>query len=279
MKKFKDLVASLSTSRLSKKIPVLSWPGHETLRDKIKKIPILSWPGHETLRGKKPIKEGYYQPEYDKEYHDHPDIRGTGLTPDHLDAIKHYTSTGGRNTENGHRASYVMNGHLRRREGATDSQSNVEGHEPSKIENGIKQFSSVFTPENTNKTKTVLYGGIPAHIGKALKSAGRGSQHHLPGFTSTTSEPATAFQFARQYNRKTPTGKSHHHMIEYHAEPGTALSVAPFSSYDENESILHHGAKITYHGEKVHKDDYGNTIHTHVVTVHNEHKPLEDYGK
>jgi hypothetical protein len=275
MKNFKDFVKDISDK---KKESWLSWDGHHELRDMVKKkIPFLSWPGHETVR-QKDIKEGYYKPEYDKEYHDHPDIKANNLTADHLEAIQHYTSTGGMK-ENGHRSSFTMNTHLRKKSGDTTVKP-IVGHDPEKIENGIKQLSAAFTPENTNKTKTTLYSGIPSHIGETLKKAGHGSQHHIPGFTSTSSDPTTAIQFSRQYaNKGDPKKKRHYHMIEYHAEPGTALSVAPFSNYDENESILHHGSKITYHGEKTHKDVMGNTIHTHVVTVHNEHKPLEEYGQ
>jgi hypothetical protein len=272
MKKFKDFIKNIP-----KELPVLSWAGHESLRGKIKKkISIYLGLVTKPLR-KNVVKEGYYKPEYNKEYHDHPDIKVNNLTADHLESIKHYSATGG-TKENGHRSSYVMNNYLRQKSG-DKTLPPIVGHEPSKIENGIRQLSDAFTPENTNKQKTILHGGIPDYIGKALKAAGHGSQHHLAGFTSATSEPTTALQFARQYSRKSPSVKSHYHIMEYHAEPGTALSVAPYSSYDENESIFKHGVKITYHGEKTKKDQFGNTIHTHVVTVHNEHKPLEEYGQ
>jgi hypothetical protein len=257
-----------------------------------KKLPVLSWVGHHELRNNTSIKEGsnpYSTQIYDK-IHDHPDYAPQALTQSHKDAIKDYTSTPSKDPF-GHGSSHNINGHLRYLEGHPDPKPDpydapedkvthgVKHHNPETVRKSIRKLSSAFTPENTNKKPITLHGGIPQHIGMTLAASGIGSQHHLAGFTSTSTDKSVANDFAETY-----ANKDHHersvHIIEYNAEPGTALSAVHHTEFaGENEMILHHGAKITYNGTSIRENGIGVRTHTHYVTVHNEHKPMEEYPK
>jgi hypothetical protein len=238
---------------------------------KKKKLNVISWVGHHEI--KKSIKENFFGKDYDKEFHDHPDVTPNGLTHSHITAINNFTSAGSY-SKTGHSSSRNINGYLRNKEGSKDNESAIFGHTKEDVHAAVKNLSSAFTPQNTNRKEIVVHSGVPEHIGKTLKQSGEGSQHHIAGFTSTSSSSEVAHNFARNY------GGKEHHVIEYHVKPGAGLSVAQHSSIpDENEVILHHGAKITYHGSTASKNEKGIVTHVHKVTVHNEHKPLEEYGE
>jgi hypothetical protein len=276
MKKFKDFIKNIKEN--NEKLNVLSWDGHEFIRDKIKNKPnVLSWDGHEFIRDKiKPIKESQAlsDDDYDHEFHDHPDIKANHLSDDQKAHIKNYSfmPTG---SSLGHSSSKNINGYLRNKEG--DKDSKILHHKKEDVHAAVKNLSSCFTPENTNKREIVVHSGVPEHIGKTLKQSGKGSQHHIAGFTSTSSTREVALNvFAKQYD----IPKKEHHIIKYRVEPGAGLSIAPHSKFPgEDEVLLHHGAKITYHGTISKKQPDGSIVHEHHATVHNEHKPLEHYGE
>jgi hypothetical protein len=220
---------------------------------------------------------------YNHFFHDHPDVEPKELEKHHIDAIEHYC-TSKSNGPNGHRSSGNMNAVLRNMSG--DKNQRILGpHIFDEVKRSIKALSSAFTPNNTNRKEITTYGAVPHHIGRRLIESGKNSEHHLAGFTSTSSDKETAMHFANEYasDRNTPDDEPYH-IVKYHIKPGVGLSAAKHSSYDENEVILHHGAKITYHGPEYIVHQRSNRAHPrqiiiHHVTVHPEHKSLEEYGQ
>lgn len=226
--------------------------------------------------------ENRYRVNYNHVFHDHPDVESKELEQHHIDAINHYC-TSKSDGPNGHQSSGNMNAVLRNMSG--DKTQRIRGpHLFDEIKRSIKTLSSAFTPNNTNRKEITTYGAVPYHIGRKLIESGKDSEHHLAGFTSTSSDKQIAMLFANEYSsdHNTPDDEPYH-IIKYHIKPGAGLSAAKHSSYDENEVILHHGAKITYHGPEYIIHQRSNLNHprhiiVHHVTVHPEHKLLEEYG-
>lgn len=221
----------------------------------------------------------------------HPDYKPQGLTQSHKDAIKDYTSTPSRDPY-GHGSSANMNGHLGYLEGHDDPQTDyskppplhpitqgIKHHHTETVRKSIRKLSSAFTPENTNKKTITLHGGIPKHIGMKLAASEKGSQFHLAGFTSTSEGEGIARSYAEKYAIQDGHQRTKH-KIQYEAEPGTALNVVGNTDFPtEREMILHHGAKVTYNGTDKRVNGAGETEYTHHLTVHNEHKPMEEYAR
>lgn len=212
--------------------------------------------------------------DYD-EIHTHPNIRPQNILPEHKVAIVHYVSTGSKG-KNGFAASSNMNNYLRNRMG--DKTVGIKFDQPEgRVKDSVRELSKAFTPENTNKQSVISYTGVPPKIGHQLARSARGSTHHLPGFTSTS----TDFNHAEDYGQS--SSRRHNdphnaHVIQCHVLPGAGLSVATHSNYeDENEIVLHHGAKVTYNGTNQRTAPDGSTTHIHHVTVHPEHVNLDDY--
>lgn len=220
--------------------------------------------------------------QYNAGIHGHEDYHSRKLTSEERRSVLSYTSAKA-HSMNGHAASQNMNGMLRNMSG--DKKSAVLGQDPNDVKDSIKKLSSAFRPETTNRKPVTTWGGVPAHIGEQLMNSGQGSQHHIPGFTSTSTSKSVAYKFAFGYNlRKAKTSNDPVHIIQYHLKPGTGLSAAEHSPYDENEFILHHGAKIEYHGSEnvTHQENDGDgQMHLiiHHVTVHPEHKSFHEYGE
>ena len=216
----------------------------------------------------------------DNDVHDDKDVKPTNITQSHKNAIQHFSGHSS-DEKNGHRASNAINDYLRNREG--DKKVGINhGHSTANVRKAVSSLSSAFTKENTNRKEIVTHGGVPDHIGHALKKAGPGSHHHLPGFTSTSTSERVAHSFATNYNKykgKKPE-ESEHHVITYHLKPHSGLSVRDHSKVkSEHEVLLHHGAHIEYtHSDKPIKHSDGSSTHVHHVTVHPDHKPLEHYG-
>jgi hypothetical protein len=271
---------------------VLSWDGsHSSIRGNIKKGKKKV---NETVKIRKggDDEEWYGRPEpeshsamstnaiaksstYNGGFHDHADIKPLGLSGSHISAIHKYSSMPGYDMEHGHSSSHNMNGYLRNRMG--DKKVGIAfNHTEDNVKKSISKLSDAFTPENTNKSKVTTYGGVPEHIGKKLMKSGSGARHVIPGFTSTTTSKITA----KSYGDNHHTGDRPTHIIKYHLEPGVGMSVVNHSPYSENEVLLNHGASLTYHKTTTHNDSISDhKVHVHHVTVHNEYKPLDSYGK
>jgi hypothetical protein len=113
-----------------------------------------------------------------------------------------------------------------------------------------------------------------------------GETTHLPGWTSTSTNPTVAPQYA---TKDLYGGKQH--LIKFHVHPGAGLSVARHSSYvnsgsddpyntgngsrGEDEILLHHGTEVTK--VKTETDERGNFIHH--FEAHPRHLPLDQYPK
>ena len=278
MKTFKDFIKN--------KENILLWDSsHKEQRDKknitkpIKEDSQVD--NEETPWGSYSYKDGTHLTvgvsRYNGDFHDHPDIRPQNLEHHEKAAIRHYCSTPS-DSENGHASSANMNGYLRNRLG--DKKAGIafqksHGHTEDKVKDSIKKLSAAFRPENTNRKIINTYGGVPHHIGEALENSKPRSKHTLAGFTSTSSSKHTALTFGGYYHK----GDKPTHVIKYHVQPGAGLSAVHHSTYSENEIILHHGAHITYNKTTHHVDKNGHPVHVHHVTVHNTHKPLDEYGE
>lgn len=262
-------------------LPILSWGGHESIRDKVKKVlPMLSWGGHETIRDKlKPenVKESFegwgHGGNYDSSFHNHPDIKTQALTSDHLRSIVDYTAISSSDQEHGHRSSHNMNNLLRNMGG--DKTVGVKHHDATKVLDAVKELSSAFTPENTNRKEVRVHCGIPEHIGKSLL---RGVNHHIAGFLSTSSDHKVARDFAATYARENNNPDTH--VLTLKAQPGSIMSIAPQSQYQrENEALAHHGARISGVKSTTQPNSYGGTQYNYEATLHADHKPLHEYGE
>jgi len=246
----------------------------------LSEAPKKSWVFDHPEEGSKPIQNSRGAV-YNSAFHDHPDIAPKELSADHIEALKHYCSMSGVSS------SGNINALLRNKEG-DKSQSIIGGHTPENVLESVKRLSSVFTPNNTNRKQVKVWGGIPSYIGHKLTESGEGSQHYLPGFTSASSSKHVAADFADEYNSKLskdhPDKNKLLHLCEYSVHPGSAVSPAAHSPFGENEVIIKHGSKVTYRGSKDIKIPHPSnpnkkiTARVHSVTVHSEHKPLEEYG-
>lgn len=222
---------------------------------------------------------------YHPSIHDHPHVKPQELEPEHERALRNYTSTGSKDENDGHSSSANINGYLRNRSG--DKKSGILGHRESDVHKAVLTLSSAFTENNTNRKSIKTWGAVPAHIGQQLMKSKPGSQHHFAGFTSTSTDQNIARGFSSAYLSKerkdNPDAPKERHVVRYHLQPGTGISAVHHSQFSENEVVLHHGAKLTYHGSEKFEGKDGSdddvTTHVHHVTVHPEHKKLEEYGE
>lgn len=145
------------------------------------------------------------------------------------------------------------------------------------IEHDIKKLSSAFTPENTNRKPIITYSGIPYLLGRNFLDMPAKSKHTISRFTSTTTSRKEAIDYAKERSLK--YNKNDLHILKCYNKPGSGISVAPKSTYpEENEFLLHHGAHVTYIGSTI-DDDSERPVYTHHVIVHSTHTPIEEYGK
>jgi hypothetical protein len=262
-----------------------------------KKESILSWPSsHAEIRSgnkhsKKSIKESIVPPPTDDvlqhthkiittdgyrsfdEIHDHPDIRPQKLSQEHLDSIKDYSQTKSEDPD-GDGSSKNLNGYLRNRLSNDPKTPHKVTHQhPEDVEFRAKQLMSAFTPENTNRKPVQVFSGIPPSIGNKLRQSSVGAKHLLAGFTSTSTSRETARGFGVDHARAEDENIEHPHIMVCHVEPGAGLSIAKHSTFSENEILLHPGAHVTYRGSEFNHEG----IHLHHVTIHNTHKPLDEY--
>lgn len=276
MKTFKNYL-------LNKNNFILSWDsGHAEQRDENITEEVTNTT-HEEVWGKHVVhKNNKYNKRdgcYNGDIHDHPDVKPKGLT--NRDSVIHYAETPS-DHYNGHGSSKNINGYLRNRMG--DKKVGIIEHQTESVLDSVKKLSSNFTPENVNRKELTSYSGVPEHIGKKLEASKSGDIHHLAGFTSTSTAPHTAVHFAK--NAAMETDNPHiHHIIKFTVQSGAGMSIAHESSFGENEILLHHGAKTTYshteinHGRSDNLPDAPKVeTHIHHVTVHPEHKNLDDYG-
>lgn len=287
MKTFSDFV---------KNKPKESWLNYNgdfaSIRKKSKES-ILSWPSsHAEIRkdSKTPIKESVIDPpsdalkhtyqmahndhgQYFDAVHGHPDIIPQKLTKEHLQSIKDYTHTSSDDPD-GDGSSKNINEYLRNRLSNDPNPPHKVLHQNHEdVEYRTKQLMSVFTPENTNRKPLQVFSGIPPSIGKQLMDSKPGDKHTLAGATSTSTSRDTARGYGIDHARHERANIDHPHLMVCHVEPGAGLSLAHHSRFEENEVLLHPGAHITYRGSET--TDDGD--HLHHVTVHNIHKPLDEY--
>lgn len=134
-------------------------------------------------------------------------------------------------------------------------------------------MSKAFTKDTTNQTPLVTYSGVSKDLGDKLGAAPNGSFHHLAAFTSTTTDKRTAHGFAT----KKVWGKTHPHIIRFHLKPGTGLSAAHHSDYNENEVILDKGTKIEKVKSEVKTLSHGGKVWVHHVVAHPEKLSVDQY--
>jgi hypothetical protein len=226
----------------------------------------------------------FKEPDHVNQSEFHKQIEPTNVTPDDKKIIKDYCSVESRKAPG---SSSNINGYLRRCAGSRNSM--VAFHAPDKVKTTVKQLSNVFKPENRNKKNIVTLGAVPNHIGEGFINDHKNDKthHHLAGFTSTTSKRSIALNFARDYNEDpdSDSNSRERHIVRYHVlgskeKPGMGVSLLNHSPIrDENEVLLHHGAHIEYHGHEVFDDPNGEKVFLHHVTVHPEHKQLNEYGE
>ncbi len=282
--KEKKQILSWDSANAENRPSILSWDsGHTEVRDCVTDITeevtyrtsedAWSYSGDSPNDITKRNKKGAT---YTASIHDHPEVKAKRLK--NVAAIDAYTSASS-NSVTGHGSSKNINGYLRNRLG--DKSMHVETHSPEAVHKSVQALSSNFTKENTNRKAITTYSGVPSHIGKKLESSKAGDVHHLAGFTSTSTDRSVASDFAN--NHAESIGIKH--VVKFHVHPGAGLSVAAHSPYNENEVLLHHGAKTVYshtvvNKGKVHHGEYSfrEEIHIHHVDVHPEHLPLSAYG-
>jgi hypothetical protein len=219
------------------------------------------------------LLDGNDNGQYFDSVHGHPDIIPQKLTKDHLQSIKDYTHTSSDDPD-GDGSSKNINSYLRNRLSNDPNPPHKVMHQnPDDVEFRTKQLTSVFTPENTNRKPVQVFSGIPPSIGKQLTDSKPGTKHTLAGATSTSTSRDTARGYGIDHARNERANIDHPHMLVCHVEPGAGLSLAHHSRFEENEMLLHPGAHVTYRGSEVTDDGE----HLHHVTVHNTHKPLDEY--
>ncbi len=212
--------------------------------------------------------------------HDHPDL-ATNISKKQRHTVRKFTSGGEHNVtehdvseEHPHATAKSINTYLRNRSG--DTKRALQGISHHDVHEAAHEFSKLYTPENTNKTKLDAYCGVPAHIGKRMMNHDGKTPMHMGGFVSTSLERRVAHDYASHDHYKSGEDT---HVVHFHAEPGTWMSVAKHSAYpDENEGVIHHGARIEHLGSVKHSDYKGKTHWVHNVKVHKDFKPIDDYG-
>ncbi len=214
--------------------------------------------------------------------HEHPSVIPED-TDDHVPAIEHYTATPTRDVQNGHRSSSNINRHLRHLAGESltggpgPNQGIAGPHTVEKVRGAIADLSKTFRRTTTNKIPVTTYTGVPKRVGEKLEKAEEGSEHHFPGFTSSSSAQQNAHEFARHY--KSTGLKDAAHVIQFHAEPGSVRSFAHHSRFNEHEFGIHHGARATYSHTTEHKETDGTTTKVHHMILHADHLSIDDYPK
>lgn len=304
MKTLKQLIESIKKDA-EKNPEFLSWKSaHSEVRDNVKKTQnseepsFLSWKSsHAEVRDSdKSIGEstktfGSYKRNtrtnhlassgalYNPHVHDKKTIAPTALEDHHIDAIHAYSSAKS-DSATGHMSSKNLNGYLRNRAGKKDHKISHQREQEVKI--GVKQLSSAFTKENTNRKHLTTFGGVPPSIGHELMKGGKGKKHVLAGFTSTSTSQHIAAAFSNTHHLLEEKGTSEPlHVVKYHLKPHTGMSIAHHSKHDENEVLINHGHHIQYIKTTEHEADNHNShkVLVHHVVVHPTRKPLSKYGK
>jgi len=299
MKTFKEYLVKKNDKK-----EILSWPSSnaEIRKEKTKEPSILSWSSlHAELRkdkvneevtartnidvwahnsdsSEKNDKRNKRGATYDASIHDHEEVRPKRII--HSESIRNYTESPS-SSVNGHGSSKNINGYLRNRMG--EKTTKVASHPPEAVKKSVENLSSNFTPANTNRKAITTYSGVPAHIGEKLEASKKGDIHHLAGFTSTSTSKVVADEFATTHNKENSDVR---HIVKFHVHPGAGLSVAARSGFNEDEVLLHHGAKTEYSHTEINTGLNHNRgasarkieTHIHHVYVHPEHIPLSEYG-
>lgn len=199
---------------------------------------------------------------------------------DEVPSISHYCSTESKDSKNGHCSSANVNNHLRHlagqkvSEGGEHTQGIVGGHSPEKVQQAIRDLSATFKG-NTNRKPVKVYAGIPKHIGEKIQSSDKGTVHRNPGFLSTSTEEGQALDYASQYAEKDDTDI--HHVVQLHLHPGAGRSAVHHSRFEENEVLVHHGAKMVYSHTEDHETPSGHPLKVHHLEVFPDHEPMEKY--
>lgn len=302
MKTFKEFFANTKEP-----ISWLSWDGsHAAIRDKVK-LPKESWLNYDgSFRAirKSSLKEeeltsnirwsqwnnSYMKPgsqgtttnkkgKYYDKIHDDSQIVPND-SEDEVPSIGHYCSTESKDSKNGHCSSANVNNHLRHlagqpvSEGGEGSQGIVGGHSPDKVRDAIRDLSATFKG-NTNRKPLKVFAGIPKHIGEKIEASGQGAVHRNPGFLSTSTEQGMGLDYATQYAEKDHVDT--HHVVQLHLHPGAGRSVVHHSRFEENEVLVHHGAKMVYSHTENHETPSGHPLKLHHLEVFPDHEKLENY--
>ena len=300
MKSFKEFFTNTKEP-----ISWLNWDSsHMAIRDKVKlpKTNYLNYDGSFAAIRKEPLKEEELTPNvrwntwtgsrmkhsnatknnknafYEK-IHDDPQVVPND-TDDVVPPINHYCRTPSNDRYGGHASSSNVNNHLRHlagqkvSEGGEHTQGIIGGHSQEKVQQAIRDLSATFKG-NTNRKPIKVYAGIPKHIGEKIQSSDKGTVHRNPGFLSTSTEEGQAMDYASQYAEKDNVGT--HHVVQLHLHPGSGRSVAHHSNFEENEVLVHHGAKMVYSHTEDHETPSGHPLKVHHLEVFPDHEPLENY--
>lgn len=256
MKTFKEYLAekrsilTWDSGNAESRPSILSWDsGHAESRSEpldeevVSRTNIDAW-AHEKEPDRKD-KRNSKGGTYNATIHDHEEVKPKKLI--HAASIQHYTSSPS-NSDHGHGSSKNVNNYLRNRMG--DKSVGVEHQSHKDVHESVKKLSSNFTPANTNRKAITTYSGVPAHIGKKLEDSKKGDIHHLAGFTSTSTSKRIADEFATTHNKENSDVR---HVVKFHVHSGAGLSVAAKSEYNEDEVLLHHGAKTEYSHTEINK--------------------------
>jgi ADP-ribosyltransferase exoenzyme len=108
----------------------------------------------------------------------------------------------------------------------------------------VKKLDS--TTNRTLENHLSVYSGVKRNPGK-LAAGSKNRVVHLPAFTSTTHDKATAQRFAVSKAKGNKTNE--HHIIHFHLRPGDqAAHVSHVARYDdEHETVLPRNTKIIIH--------------------------------
>lgn len=205
-----------------------------------------------------PISEAV---QYDKKFHDDPDVKPLNLSQYNIDAIAHYTSTSPR-SEHGYASSENMNNHMNNLNGANNKI--IGSHSIRKIEESIQKLKDAFTPENTNKKIITTTGAVRRHQGEQLEKS---KSLKLHSFRSTSSDQSHANGHTKRYVENTENGIRHDHIVDYKVHPGCGLSVVQHSDYIENEVLLKPGVTMKRLSTQVHEIGPNHFLKIHEVEV------------
>lgn len=211
--------------------------------------------------------------------HDDPQVVPSD-SDDPVPAISHYCSTESNSKFNGHCSSSNINNHLRYlagqkvSEGGEHTQGIIGGHSPDKVKQAIRDLSATFKG-NTNRKPIKVFAGIPKHIGEQIEASDKGTVHRNPGFLSTSTDEGQASDYAGQYAYKDNVDT--HHVVQLHLHPGAGRSAVHHSRFDENEVIVHHGAKMVYSHTEEQETPSGHPLKVHHLEVFPDHEKLENY--